>query len=58
MREIKFRAQRSRATGSRGEFVYGHYFITHDRPGQSEHWILEDDGTKTLVYPDMRILNY
>lgn len=57
LRPIKFRAQCSmrsgdKASGVRGNLVYGHYYVTHERPNRSECWIIDDDGSTILVYPD------
>ncbi len=51
-RTIKFRAQKSTDYGSRGEFVYGYYIKSHERPGRTEHWIIEEGGEKHLIYED------
>ena len=52
MREIKFRASASEKDGTRGDFVYGYYVVTHERPGRSEHWIILENGQHVLVYED------
>ncbi len=49
---IKERAKKSTVKGTKGEFVYGYYFVTHERPNRSEHWIIEDNNKKHLVYPE------
>lgn len=50
-RLINFRALKSKnVTGK--TLVYGHFFQTHERPGRTESWIIEDNGTLHLVYPE------
>ena len=49
-RTIKFRAQT--VAGSGRIWVYGHFFQTHERPGRTESWIIEDNGERHLVYPE------
>ena len=53
-RTIKFRARKSEKDGTMGRFVYGYYFVTHERPNRSENWIIEQDFPQAqhLIYPE------